>query len=246
MSAQGQDGPEPGLSAAAVEVADALRRQTFTDLVDSSIACMDEGEYAAPFVPGYDPVLPSTAYSREERMLLCGWRMPGSQSRIGTELTHVAVRDFYRVLGRLPADGAELAAWTEVDIDGADKGYFCEGVLRQSQVEEIAYAINPVTGRLYSGFGEDVWSPGCVYLARIETPEELEAAFMGRAGFEASLEPGFKEAWLIKLYGDSPGEVLGSKPIMTFSRLPGDRTIASELAANGGSGLSNPCSGAEP
>jgi hypothetical protein len=241
-----QADPEATLSQAALGVAAALRGRSFADLLDSATVCLDEGEYTAPFVPGYDPVLQADAYSREERMLLCGWRLSGSRARIGAELTHVAVRDFHRALGRLPTDGAELAAWTELDFEGGDKSYLLQAALSAAEVEEIAYAINPVTGRLYSSFSDDRWSPGGVYLARIETPEELEAAFDGRTGFDASLEPGFKEAWLLKLFGDSPAEVLGSKPILTFSQLPGDRTIATEMAANGGGGIGNPCASAAP
>jgi hypothetical protein len=165
----------------------------------------------------YDRLKPPESYSRGERMLLCGWRdeRGGHQNLCAT---FDVLRMFYDAHGYLPEDGAELAAWVELGPGGGSLELLTGSIERTDRLSRFGYAINPLTGKFYSSFDKDEWHAGGVYFKPDLSFEELEAAFDGRYGYEECLGAGFRGAWLVKVFGDAPNEVLAFKPLVMLER----------------------------
>lgn len=206
-----------------------LTKADFKAKLDAAQVCLDDPDdpIHAPFDPVYDRLKPVESYSRGERMLLCGWR----DDKGGHEnlcATFDLLRQHYDRFGFLPSDGADLAAWVEVGLRRGSVEQLNELLAGPDALSRFGYAINPVTARFYASFDRDEWQPGGVYFKPDLPFDELEAAFAGRFGFENCQGPDFKGAWLVKVFGDAPQEVLAFKPLVMLdsSMQPRTRELA--------------------
>lgn len=209
----------PDLDAKVAEARSLIAGSDFNSALAGAPVCLDDPEdlIRAPFDEVYDRLRPAGTYSRGERMLLGGWRDEegGHQNLCAT---FDVLRMYYEAHGYLPQDGAELAGWVELGPGRSNLDGLVEATRRTDRLSRFGYAINPLTGRFYSSFDKDEWHPGGVYLKPDLSFDELEAAFDGRYGFEECLGGNFRGAWLLKVFGDSPDELLAFKPLVMLDR----------------------------
>jgi hypothetical protein len=192
-----------------------LAHADFAALLAEAAVCLDDPDdpIEVPFDLVYDRLKPVESYTRGERMLLCGWRdeKGGHQNLCAT---FDLLRTYYESHGYLPRDGAELAAWVETGLGKGSIEKLNESLNGPNALSRFGYAINPVTGKCYASFDRDEWHLGGIYFKPDLTFQELEVAFSGRFGFEKCQGADFRGAWLVKVFGDVPGEVLASKPLV--------------------------------
>jgi hypothetical protein len=218
----------------------ALMGKDFSTDLRQVAVCLDgpADPVIGPFTVGYDKLAPPDSYSRGEKMLLGGWKH-SSGMHMNLAATFELARGFDAVNDRLPRDGAELAAWVETSRAGTTAAVAREELASPKALTRFGYAVNPVSGKVFESFSNGDWHPGGVYFKRIETPEELEAAFAGRPGFSTCHGPDFVEAWLIVAFGESDGVILGSKPIVLKKPKPDTKFQGMDAAPEGP--LPNPC-----
>jgi hypothetical protein len=153
-------------------------------------------------------------------MLVQGWEL--SEARNTLTFTLRSVKRFYRANGRFPANGQELAHWN--NGYGIDQASFCQ-MSAERQLEWMAVGMSPVTGDFFPSFTQDIWSAGGVYLQQFASMDELDQFYSTHPNLtRVGAWDKAKEVWLVKAFGDTPGEVVMELPIY-FSNmdLPADK-----------------------
>lgn len=165
----------------------------------------------------------STSLSNRERRALYGLHVPFQGVIL---LPTMEIHAFFAECGRLPADAMELARF--MGKDRFTPEWFSKLATQPAmdQYRAVSQYVNPVTGRLYDSFECTEWQAGGVLFTPLPAnPSSGDPHFEVMSNLRTNSKP-LPEAWLLRLYGDEPGETLLETALYFYTCAEFDQTQA--------------------
>jgi hypothetical protein len=156
----------------------------------------------------------SGSVSEAEQKALYGYLLP--ESGLCT-LPTFEIALFYYQHGRLPKDALELALTGYSGQSTESMAWALSGDAPFMQFSRIARFVSPISGKFYQSFDSPEWSPGGIYMLHLSgnpEPGEMHYAYIHSQQRTQSPVP---DAWMLRVYGDMPGEVLLEQPLYYYT-----------------------------
>jgi hypothetical protein len=188
-----------------------VHARNFSSVLDTTFSQYLYDAHAQAATPNWQ-ITPYAELAPGEKQLLDGWQLP--ERRGGGDLitTMLFVNEYQAANGRFPRDGQELVEW-QFEQQGIPASRLSASGLEE-QLALVSYAVNPLTGELFSSFSSPQWMAGGLYLAKLESPEELRKVFWEKDGSSYQRPENLREAWLLRVYGNESNEIILERPIL--------------------------------
>jgi hypothetical protein len=161
--------------------------------------------------------LPSRSLTPKETQLLSHYR-DNHGWQFGCGLTLFAAVGFAEQHGRVPSDGAEFLAYSNPEYATEDGLRRLARLPGPERLHQVASALNPATGRMYTTFESAQWSPFGVLIRKEQGEKATKSMpFHWRDSGSEETQTEFRQyqAWHLVVYGQRPGSVLVDKFIWT-------------------------------
>lgn len=176
--------------------------------------CDSQGMYAGmtPRSIFYGLKKPLHELTPEEQRFMDGWVKPNRIGGNDVLTVQTFVREFYQANNRMPENGAELVAWHLQTRPSPMSVQEFESLSADRQVQISFFAINAITGRFFTSYSRPEWTLGGVNL------RQLEGQALSDKLAQFDYDPaGVSEAWLMDVYGSTPGETIAEQVIIMSS-----------------------------
>jgi hypothetical protein len=178
----------------------------------AALDCLSDGQiYGELFDASQGKV--SADQSAKERKMLYGVLLP---DRNRAYLPTQEIEDFYYFNKRLPRSAYELARFSHPSFLSKEHIEQLATSEPAIQIGQLAPYINAITGHFIDTFEQKTWTPGGIYIQHLNPnpkPGDLhykEVESKRKSGMVVS------DSWLLRVYGDSPGEVLLEQPLYYY------------------------------
>ncbi|MCB1185960.1 hypothetical protein KDL29_02240 [bacterium] len=135
-----------------------------------------EKEYIKELAAKGGPLKADWKLSEGERRRVSLWKLPGGHGVVSLTQLVREVENYWDKWGQLPHSGPELyygliswggqKSWPELSPEDVILRYY--------------HAINPVTGKFYTDFNSEKWSPGGISIKIVDDDEEVGKHFAGQ------------------------------------------------------------------
>jgi hypothetical protein len=170
-----------------------------------------EGKVAEWFDKDHGKV--SAVLSANEKRRLYGFQLPGTGM---SKLPSIEFHYFHTKHGRMPANSLEMAR--EMD-SAAFTPRWLNDLANESpanQFSAIARYLNPITGKFYRTFQAKDWEPGGIYLEALTNEPHPGDPNYNYVESQRKHNLPIPDSWLIRLWGDQPGEILLEQPVYFY------------------------------